>query len=93
MVNHGITVKLDGGNLTRELVSCGHGDGQSLGPFGEISYRGCEAGLGQLVLGGEADILGQEFGMCLCHAFLVMVPGIPSLLELISELLVSNLRR
>ena len=92
LVDHGVSFSLEGGDLARELVSGGHGGGQGLGPFGEISRHGCEAGLGQLVLGGEADVLGRKFGMCLRCAFLVVVPGCPSLLEFVSELLVSGLR-
>ena len=42
------------------------------------------------MLGGEAHLLGREFGVCLRHAFVIVVPRCPGLVELVGELLVSG---
>ena len=43
-----------------------------------------------MVLCGETYVLGREFGVCLRHAFLVVVPRCPGLVELVSKFMVSG---
>ena len=78
-------------DLVRNHLICGRGIGEGFRPCREVNSHNRELCFRQLALGGEAYVLGGEFGVGLCCLFLVVLPHCLGSVDFFVKLVASGL--